>query len=108
MSAAAIARYRVSSPAVADNRAATYLSIVVSDILAILLAGVTGVLLCHRFHGQFELSQYLPCLPLLSGVVLVFWMMGLYPGVGLNHIEEIRRTLYATSIGYLMLVATTF
>jgi Undecaprenyl-phosphate galactose phosphotransferase WbaP len=96
----------VSRPA--RNLWITFASFMLSDLLALSIAGVASVLLRSAFHGRYDPSDYLLFAPALALFVTAFGLMGLYPGIALNPVEEMRRALYAISTGYLVILAITF
>jgi Undecaprenyl-phosphate galactose phosphotransferase WbaP len=92
----------------AGNRLATHTSILAADIAGFWIAFVTAVVIRHALGGQFLVSDYARFVPLLLGFVVVYAAMGLYPGVGLHPVRELRGIVYANSIVYLAIMAGTF
>jgi Undecaprenyl-phosphate galactose phosphotransferase WbaP len=90
------------------NRLTTHASILAADLTAFWVAFISAVWIRHAFGGQFIPSDYWRFLALLPGFIIVFGAMGLYPGVGIHPVRELRGIVYANSIGYLMMMAGTF
>lgn len=90
------------------NRLATHASILAADVVGFWVAFVSAVLIRHAFGGQFIPSDYWRFLPLLLGFTIVYAATGLYPGVGIHPVRELRGIVYANSIVYLLLMAATF
>ena len=90
------------------NRLATHASILLADIVAFWTAFIAAVMIRQAFGGQFILSDYARFLPLLLSFMIVYAATGLYPGVGIHPVRELRGVVYANSIVYLFLMAGTF
>jgi Undecaprenyl-phosphate galactose phosphotransferase WbaP len=90
------------------NRLATHASILAADIAGFWAAFVAAVLLRHALGGQFLLADYARFVPLLLGFTIVYAAMGLYPGVGIHPVRELRGIVYANSLVYLTMMAGTF
>ena len=90
------------------NRLATHASILAADLIAFWTAFVTAVLVRHAFGGQFIPSDYWRFVPLLAGFTIVYAATGLYPGVGIHPVRELRGIVYANSMVYLLIMAGTF
>jgi Undecaprenyl-phosphate galactose phosphotransferase WbaP len=90
------------------NRLATHASILAADIAGFWIAFMTAVVIRHALGGQFLVADYARFVPLLLGFVVVYAAMGLYPGVGLHPVRELRGIVYANSVVYLAMMAGTF
>ena len=90
------------------NRLATHASILIADLTGFWVAFISAVWIRHAFGGQFTPSDYWRFLPLLPGFTVVFAAMGLYPGVGIHPVRELRGIAYANSIVYLVMMSGTF
>lgn len=90
------------------NRFATHASVFAADVAAFWTAFAAAVVIRHAFGGQFVLSDYARFLPLLLGFAIVYAATGLYPGVGIHPVRELRGVVYANSIVYLLIMAGTF
>ncbi|HEY4049626.1 MAG TPA: undecaprenyl-phosphate galactose phosphotransferase WbaP [Acidobacteriaceae bacterium] len=75
---------------------------------ALLFSGSAAVAIRYCLSGHFSPSYYLSFLPSVVLFMVVFGVVGLYPGVAANPIEEFRGMLRATTITYLMIIGTTF
>ncbi len=90
------------------NRLATHASILAADVIGFWTAFIAAVLIRHALGGQFVISDYWRFVPLLLGFTIVYGGMGLYPGVGVHPVRELRAIVYANSIVYLLMMAGTF
>ncbi len=84
--------------------AAVYL---VADLLAVGAAIVIAVGV-RASLGGLDVALYTPLWPVVWLFVLVYAIVGLYPGTGLAPAEELRRLTLATTLVYLVLGAGTF
>src|SRR6185437_14553849 len=71
-------------------------------------AFMAAVVIRHALGGQFSVADYAGFVPLLLGFTVVYAAMGLYPGVGLHPVRELRGIVYANSVVYLAMMAGTF
>ena len=90
------------------NRLATHASILAADVTAFWAAFISAVLIRHALGGQFMLSDYWRVVPLLPGFTVVYAAIGLYPGVGIHPVRELRGIVYANLIVYLVMMSGTF
>ena len=82
--------------------------LVVSDIFSIFLSFVLAILL-RKFlfnNATFSLSPIL--IIFVFVYILIYALYGLYPGVGMSPVDEIRKLLTATNFSFLVLLAATF
>lgn len=86
----------------------TRASLILSDVLVVSLALALCIWVRSWFEGTVDAQNYLRLWPTLGLFPLAYGLMGLYPGIGLNPAEEIRRTSAATTLVYLLLGSTTF
>ena len=98
----------IEVPRIACSRTLTVAALVAADMLAVLGAGVAAILLRLVFHGEFQLSGYVPFLAALPLFLLVYSAMDLYPGIAANSIEEFRNVMRAVTLGYLLVLGSTF
>ena len=82
--------------------------VAMADIAAIAMTIGAAVTVRQILHGNFELSLYARLWPLLGFFPLVNALFGLYPGVAMNPVAEIRKSMSATTLVFLMLGALTF
>jgi len=62
-----------------------------ADMLGLMIAVYTSVMIRLVLGGQFEPVLYWNLWPLLAMVVVMYGLARLYPGVGLSPVEELRR-----------------
>ena len=79
-----------------------------SDAIALGVAGLVSVYVRLLFDGQFHPSLYWQLWPVLALFLPAFACVGLYPGVTISPVEELRRISLATTLMYLGLAATIF
>ncbi len=94
--------------ATATRPAATVAALVLADLFALIAAGVLAVILRGVFDQGFNHSLYYSLWPAMVLFIAVYFIVGLYPGVGLAPAEELRRLTLATTLVYLVLAAGTF
>jgi len=94
--------------AVTTRPALTALLLLFGDLTALLASGALAVGLRHLLDGGFNAAVYAPLWPVAGLFVLVYALVGLYPGVGLAPAEELRRLTLATTLVYLVLGAGTY
>ncbi|WP_017326171.1 undecaprenyl-phosphate galactose phosphotransferase WbaP [Synechococcus sp. PCC 7336] len=87
---------------------ATASILLMTDLVALAIA--TGIAVVGRwlFNGQYPLSLYWQMWPLLGLFALAYSLMGLYQGVSLSPVDELRRTSLATTLIYVVLGTATF
>ena len=79
-----------------------------SDLLAIAGTIAIAVIVRQVFRGNFDLGVYWRLWPLLGLFPAAYALFGLYPGVVLSPVAELRTTSYATTLVFLTLGALTF
>ncbi len=82
--------------------------IVLSDLVSLLLVGICSVLLRQHFNGHFEFSVYYRLWPVFIFFLTVYRFFGIYPGVGVSPVAEIRKTMSATTLVFLVLACLAF
>ena len=87
---------------------ATTMVLAAADLVALFISGVLAVIMRGLFDPAFDSSLYFALWPAVVLFLAVFFVVGLYPGVGLPPAEELRRLSLATSLVYLVLAAGTF
>ena len=85
----------------------TGLAMLMSDILALLVGSLIGIVLWAQFNPGV-MSLYYSLWPSIIVTVVVFACLNLYPPVGLNGIEQMRRVMIGISTVYFGLTATIF
>ncbi|MGG6292914.1 undecaprenyl-phosphate galactose phosphotransferase WbaP [Leptolyngbya sp. AN02str] len=84
------------------------MSMIGADLLALSVAGVLSVYIRLFFDGQFQPSLYWQLLPLMGLFIVTYALAGLYPGVAMSPVDELRRVTLSTSLVYFLLGSTIF
>jgi len=85
------------------------LVMVVSDSLCLSASIVLATLLWGNVRSDLPVDVYLSVNLPISGLFLVVYLLtGLYPGIGIGPVEELRRLTISSSIGSLILMGLTF
>ena len=84
------------------------LCLLLADILSIALALSTASALWSALGATRAVSLYHILTPAFVVLLCSFTLAGLYPGISLNPIDEVRICTFATTLGYLSLAAGTF
>lgn len=79
-----------------------------ADAVAILFCSAIVVLLRYFLGGQFTLSFYLGLGFLTLLFLLVYALLGLYPGIGLHPVTELRKIFHGTTLSFLVVATATF
>ena len=82
--------------------------LITADWLALCTACFISVEVRYFFNGQFHPSFYWRLWPLLGLFILAYAVAGLYPGVVISPVDEMRRTSLANTLLYLALSAAIF
>ncbi|MEO1590165.1 MAG: undecaprenyl-phosphate galactose phosphotransferase WbaP, partial [Cyanobacteria bacterium J06632_22] len=83
-------------------------ALVMADTLALTIAGVTSVWVRLSLNGQFDPMVYWRLWPLIGLFLLTYALLGLYPGIAISPVEELRRVVLITSLLYLSLGSAIF
>ncbi len=83
-------------------------SLLLSDVISLWLAYGIAVRLRTHLLGKTTMLQTWDVFPILAFFLLAYAVNGLYPGVGLSPVSEMKRLLNTTSIVFLLLIALTF
>ncbi len=86
----------------------TYAVMISSDLLALATAGVAAVSTRLALDGQFPPSLYWQMFPILGLFVAAYALVGLYPGVAMSPVDEMRWICLTTTLMYLVLAAMVF
>lgn len=82
--------------------------LVTTDLFG-LFASIVLALQIRQIPGIFIDPSYLEVFGLLAiTLVILFGRNGLYPGIGLNYVEELRRIAISTSFAFIVMVGITF
>jgi Undecaprenyl-phosphate galactose phosphotransferase WbaP len=87
---------------------ATGIAFLVADSLALLIAFSGTIMIRGAAGGGVLWPQYSRLIPFLAVVPLLIGLMGLYPGVLLNPVDEFRRLTIAITLGMSLVVVATF
>lgn len=90
------------------NRLITYSTIILTDLFALTVSGVFALGARTLYPTPFILADYVWFLSALPLFLVIFGFSGLYPGVAMNPVSELRRIVHATTFGYLAVIAFTF
>ena len=82
--------------------------LVVSDIFSIFLSFILAILLRRFLFNDAALTLYPSLITFVFVYILIYAWYGLYPGVGMSPVDEIRKLLTATNFSFLVLLAFTF
>jgi len=84
------------------------LALLLSDVASLLLAYTLALWLRMRFVGDYDFQMFQNVFPILFFFILMYALYGLYPGVGLSPVYEIKQLVNATSMVFLLIIALTF
>ncbi len=88
---------------------ASSLIIILADALSVIVSiGAAALVDFHKGHAQGTITVYCRLWPLLVCCLLIYAAFGLYPGVTMNAVTELRRTTLATSFTVVGLAALVF
>jgi Undecaprenyl-phosphate galactose phosphotransferase WbaP len=79
-----------------------------TDLLALAMASVASVYIRLVFNGQYEPLLYWQLWPILGLFLVAYGASGLYPGVCISPVDELRRICLSTTFTYLVLGAGVF
>src|SRR5690348_6291045 len=82
---------------------ASTLVIIACDALALAVSLGFMIVICKWFHAEYDLHSYWHLWPLLGLFPLVYAASGLYPGITLGPVTEVRRATTSTSLVFLIL-----
>lgn len=103
-----------SSPAFAYQRPATAwpgmcgLFMLAGDLSAVAVSMTIAVLGRYLLNGDFDLSSYWRTAPVLTIFIAAYALNGLYPGIMLSPVREIRLLTLATTIVFIIFTALLF
>ena len=78
------------------------------DAVAVFGCGAAVVLFRYFLGGQFTLSFYLGLGFVTLLFLLVYALLGLYPGIGLHPVTELRKIFHGTTLSFLVVATATF
>lgn len=84
----------------------TFVLMIAADLSALSLAGALGIYSrLWIFEEQFNPSLYWQLSPMLGLFIAAYTIVGLYPGVAISPVDELRWTSLSTTLIYLTLTA---
>ncbi len=89
-------------PGQISNPVATGVAVVASDLVAVAVSGWLAAEAWSHLNSSVLAESYLRLWPALALFAAAYAMLGLYPGVGLSPVEELRRSVLGTTIVYLV------
>jgi len=104
----ATAAVRVYAAAPGSRPCFTGSIMAIGDLLAISATITMAVLVRQALNGGFQLADYGRLWPLLGLFGVTYTLFGLYPGIAMSPIAELRTTTSATTLVFLVLGALTF
>jgi Undecaprenyl-phosphate galactose phosphotransferase WbaP len=82
--------------------------LMLADLLALAAAGLLAFQTRLALGANLPKEDYYILAPMLGLFIVGYLMMGLYPGVGINPIQEIKRVSYANTVMTVFLTALFF
>jgi Undecaprenyl-phosphate galactose phosphotransferase WbaP len=82
--------------------------LIMSDLVSNLFAVAVIYGVWSTVKGDMPLALYVRLLPILLILPIAYYLDGLYPGIGISPVEELRRLTVATSFAYLIIGALSF
>ena len=98
----------ISALSVSTRTFPTFAMMVGSDLLGLGLAALISVYVRFILDGQFQLPLYWQLLPLMGLFTVAYAAVGLYPGVAISPVDELRWVTVSTSLVYFVLGSTIF
>ena len=78
------------------------------DCLALLVSASVVLIGWSSVNPTLNIFLYTDLLPLVIVFLLAYLIVGLYPAIGINDVEEMRRLTMTTTVCYLMLATLSF
>lgn len=101
-------RPAISAISVSSRSLPTIALMLGADLLALSTAGILSVYIRLFFDGRFHPALYWQLWPILGLFILAYATVGLYPGVAISPVDELRWTSLSTTLIYLAFAATIF
>lgn len=98
----------ISALSVSTRTFPTFAMMVGSDLLGLGAAALISVYVRFILDGQFQLPLYWQLLPLMGLFTVAYAAVGLYPGVAISPVDELRWVTVSTSLVYFVLGSTIF
>ncbi|MCC6420280.1 MAG: undecaprenyl-phosphate galactose phosphotransferase WbaP [Gemmataceae bacterium] len=82
--------------------------VVAGDVFALATAIGLAVAVRHAWDGSLDIDYWVRIAPIIPVFIVAFLFNGLYPGIALNPVEEMRRICLSATGAFLLLGAATF
>jgi Undecaprenyl-phosphate galactose phosphotransferase WbaP len=79
-----------------------------SDLLAFILAGFLSIIIRSLFGDHWRYDLFIQIVPVMLVSGFLFALYGLYPGVGLSAVEELKRLVTGNTLLVLVFAALSF
>jgi Undecaprenyl-phosphate galactose phosphotransferase WbaP len=86
----------------------SFFALALCDVLVIIVIAILVLLTRQLLNGRIELRDYGRLWPVISVFLAAYAGFGLYPGVTIGPVAEIRRATEATTLVFLLLASMTF
>ncbi len=101
-------RPAITALSVSTRTFPTFALMVGSDLIGLGVAVLISVYVRFVLDGQFQLPLYWQLLPLMGLFIVAYSAVGLYPGVAISPVDELRWVTVSTSLVYFVLGSTVF
>jgi Undecaprenyl-phosphate galactose phosphotransferase WbaP len=78
------------------------------DLVGVLVACTAAIVIWSFINPTLQFITYVDILPLPLLFVAAFWVVGLYPAVGISPVEELRRLTLTTTMVFMALGTLSF
>ncbi|MEO1209956.1 MAG: undecaprenyl-phosphate galactose phosphotransferase WbaP [Cyanobacteria bacterium J06638_20] len=103
-----VSRPTLSALSVSTRSVPTVIITILADLLALGIAGMVSYWARLMLNGQLAPSLYWQLLPLSGLFIVAYAAAGLYPGVAISPVAELRRVSISSSLVYFVLGSTVF
>lgn len=84
-------------------------SMLASDVLCLIVSAILAIAIWRTVRQDFLPWQYIAALlPVIIGFMAAYFLLGLYPGLGIGPVEELRRLTIGSSLIALGLATLSF
>jgi FlaA1/EpsC-like NDP-sugar epimerase len=84
------------------------LMLLFSDAVSLLLAYMIAIWLRMWIVGDLSFLQVINLVPIMAFSLIMYAWHGLYPGIGLSPVREMKQLFSATNIVFLIMITMTF
>src|SRR5579872_2792146 len=81
----------------------SFVAIAICDVSVIVVIAILVLLTRQLLNGRLDMKEYMRLWPVLSVFLAAYAGFGLYPGVTIGPVAEIRRATEATTLVFLLL-----